>query len=178
MELYVPGKNTVWRWHQAEPGGPFLLDETLQTGRPATGGITAVDSGGGRTCLYFREAGTQQVMAYRQHADGRWPGSGAGLGGHGARAPSPRCGPRTRRPRGLPGPSRQPRPARRLLPDRDKNVSGTHWNESGEMVAHAPALAYDAAGALVVAVIGTDGQLHVRRQLSPAVGSPLGPWLA
>ncbi|MET7481860.1 hypothetical protein [Streptomyces sp. NPDC005538] len=177
VELYVPGKNTVWRWHQAEPGGALLLDDTLQTGRPATGGITAVDSGGGRTCLYFREAGTQQVMAYRQHADGRWPGSGAGLGGHGG----------TGAVAALWAPERGAREAflahrgssGRLvvsMPDRDKDVSGTHWRESGDMFAHAPAMAYDATGALVVAVIGTDGRLRVRRQLSPTVGSPLGPW--
>ncbi|MCT9111027.1 hypothetical protein N4G69_36465 [Streptomyces mirabilis] len=34
----------------------------------------------------------------------------------------------------------------------------------------------DAAGAVVLAVVGTDGRLHVRRRLPPAVGSPLGPW--
>ncbi len=62
------------------------------------------------------------------------------------------------------------------LPDRDKEVSGTHWRESGEMFAQAPAIAYDATGAAVVAVIGTDGRLHTRRQLSPTAGSPLGPW--
>ncbi|GGT10647.1 PIG-L family deacetylase [Streptomyces chromofuscus] len=177
VELYVPGKNSVWRWHQTEPGGAFLLDDTLKTGRPATGGVTAVDSGEGRTCLYFREAGTQQVMAYRQHPDGRWPGSGAGLGGHGGTGPvaalwAPERGAREAylAHRGSRG---------RLvvsLPDRDKEVSGTHWHESGDMLAHAPAMAYDAAGAVTVAVIGTDGRLRVRRQLSPAVGSPLGPW--
>lgn len=177
VELYVPGKNSVWRWHQTEVGGPFLLDDTLQTGRPATGGIAAVDSGGGRTCLYYREAGTQQVMAYRQHPDGRWPGSGAGLGGHGG----------TGAVAALWAPERGAREAflahrgsrGRLvvsMPDRDKDVSGTHWHESGEMFAHAPAMAYDASGALVVAVIGTDGRLQVRRQLAPTVGSPLGPW--
>ncbi|MFF7888092.1 hypothetical protein ACH40F_43400 [Streptomyces sp. NPDC020794] len=115
VELYVPGKNTVWRWYQPEPGGPFTLDDTLKTGRPATGGITAVDSGGGSTCLYYREAGTQQVMAYRQHADGRWPGSGAGLGGHGGYGRRGRAvGTRTRRPGGVPGPPGQPRPPRRV----------------------------------------------------------------
>jgi hypothetical protein len=46
------------------------------------------------------------------------------------------------------------------------------------MAAQAPALAYDAAGALVAAVVGTDARLHTRRQLSPTVGSPLGPWSA
>ncbi|MFF1451046.1 hypothetical protein ACFVYF_23350 [Streptomyces sp. NPDC058274] len=177
VELYVPGKNSVWRWHQTEQGSPFVLDDSLKTGRPATGGVTAVDSGGGRTCLYFREAGTQQVMAYRQHADGRWPGSGAGLGGQGG----------TGAVAALWAPERGAREAflahrgsaGRLvvsLPDRDKNVSGTHWRASGEMFTHAPAMAYDASGAVVVAVIGMDGRLHVRRQLSPLVGSPLGPW--
>ncbi|MFD7711458.1 hypothetical protein [Streptomyces sp. NPDC059786] len=177
VELYVPGKNTVWRWYQQESGGPFVLDDTLRTGRPATGGITAVDSGEGRTCLYFRQAGTGQVMAYRQHPDGRWPGSGAGLGGHGG----------TGAVAALWAPERGAREAYlahrgsrgRLvasLPDRDKNVSGTHWRESGGMFAQAPALAYDAAGAVVTAVVGTDGRLHVRRQLSPSVGAPPGPW--
>lgn len=42
------------------------------------------------------------------------------------------------------------------------------------MFTHAPAMARDAAGAVVLAVIGADGRLHVRRQLSPAAGSP--PW--
>ncbi|MFK4093177.1 hypothetical protein [Streptomyces anthocyanicus] len=174
----MPGKNSVWRWHQAEPGGSFLLDDTLRTGRPATGGITAVDSGDERTCLYFREAGTQQVMAYRQHADGRWPGSGAGVGGHGG----------TGAVAALWAPERGAREAflahrgssGRLvvsLPDRDKDHSGAHWHESGEAFAYAPAMAYDAQGALVVAVVGVDGRLHVRRQLSPSVSSPLGPWL-
>lgn len=177
VELYVPGKTSIWRWHQAEPGGPFLLDDTLKTGRPATGGLSAVDSGDGRTCLYFREAGTQQVMAYRQHADGRWPGSGAGLGGHGgtgavAAVWAPERGAREAflAHRGSRG---------RLvvsMPDRDKDVSGTHWRESGEMFTNAPSMAYDASGALTVAVIGLDGRLRVRRQLSPRAGSPLGPW--
>ncbi|MFD4538915.1 hypothetical protein [Streptomyces bauhiniae] len=178
VELYVPGKHKVWSWFQSEPGGAFQLDETLSTGRPATGGVTAVDSGEGRTCLYFREAGTQQVMAYRQHADGSWPGAGAGLGGHGGtgavaalwvaeRGAREAC----LAHRGSTG---------RLvlsLPDRDREVTGTHWNESGHMFAHAPALARDAADAVVVAVVGTDGRLHVRRQLAPEPGSPMGPWL-
>ncbi|TQJ90633.1 hypothetical protein [Streptomyces sp. SLBN-31] len=64
------------------------------------------------------------------------------------------------------------------MPDRDKDVSGTHWHESGGMFANAPAMAYDATGAVVVTVLGTDGRLHVRRQLFPAAGSPLGPWLS
>lgn len=44
------------------------------------------------------------------------------------------------------------------------------------MFTHAPARAYDAAGAVVLAVIGTDGELRVRRRLSPVPGSSLGPW--
>lgn len=178
VEHYVPGKHKVWRWFQSEPGGAFRLDETLSTGRPATGGVTAVDSGDGRICLYFREAGTQQVMAYRQHTDGSWPGAGAGLGGHGGtgavaalwvaeRGAREAC----LAHRGSTG---------RLVlspPARDREVTGTHWNESGDMFTHAPALARDASGAVVVAVVGTDGRLHVRRQLSPEPGSPMGPWL-
>ncbi len=177
VELYVPGKNSVWRWYQNEPGGPFLIDDRLKTGRPATGGITAVDSGEGRVCLYYRQAGTQQVMAYRQHPDGSWPGSGAGLGGHGGTGAVAALWASERGAREINLAHRGSRGRLVVsLPDRDRDVSGTHWHESGEMFTHAPALAYDAAGAVVVAVIGTDGRLHVRRQLRPSVGAALGPW--
>ncbi|MFG3093854.1 PIG-L family deacetylase [Streptomyces sp. NPDC048202] len=178
VELYVPGKQKVWRWYQSEPGGAFQLDESLRTGRPATGGISAVDSGAGRTCLYYREAGTQQVMAYRQHADGSWPGAGAGLGGHGGTGAVAALWVADRGAREACLAHRGG--AGRLvlsLPDRDREVTGTHWKESGETFTYAPALARDASGAVVVAVVGTDGALHVRRQLSPEPGSPMGPWL-
>ncbi|MDJ0380246.1 PIG-L family deacetylase [Streptomyces sp. G-G2] len=176
VELYVPGKNSVVRWFQKEPGAPFTRDDSLVTGPVASGGITAVNSGGGRTCLYFREAGTQQVMAYRQHDTGRWPGSGAGVGGTGG----------TGAVAALWAPQRGAREAHlahrssrgRLtvsLPDREKDVSGARWRESGDMFVQAPSLAFDAVGAVAVAVIGTDGRLHVRRQLAPETGSPLGP---
>lgn len=178
VELYVPGKDTVGRWHQTFLGGPFVQDDTLKTGKVATGGITAVDSGGGRTCLYYRQAATQQVMAYRQHENGNWPGGGAGLGtsgGTGAVAAvwAPERGAREAflAHRGSDG---------RLavsLPVPDRDASGTHWRAVGEMFTHAPSMAYDAAGAVVVAVIGTDGRLCLRRQLSPVVGSALGPAL-
>lgn len=176
VELYVPGKDTVSRWHQAFLGGPFVQDTTLKTGRVATGGINAVDSGGGRTCLYYRQAATQQVMAYRQHENGSWPGGGATLGTSGG----------TGAVAALWAPERGAREAflahrssgGRLavsFPVPDRDASGTHWRESGEMFTHAPAMAYDAAGAVVVAVVGTDGRLCLRRQLSPVVGSALGP---
>ncbi|MBW5483599.1 PIG-L family deacetylase [Streptomyces bambusae] len=176
VELYVPGKKTVLRWFQDGPGGNFERDTTLKTGVVATGGIAAVDSGDNRTCLYFREAGTQQVMAYRQHDNGRWPGGPAGVGGAGG----------TGAVAALWAAGRGARDAflahrssgGRLtvsLPHPDRAVGGPRWRESGESFAHAPSLAYDATGALVAAVIGTDGRLHVRRALTPDAGSPFGP---
>jgi LmbE family N-acetylglucosaminyl deacetylase len=176
IEVYVPGKGSVHRYYQTDPGGPFLRDDTLTTGTVATGGITAVDSGGGRTCLYYREAATQQVMAYRQHDNGRWPGAGAGLGGHGGTGAVAALWVLERGAREAYLAHRGSRGRLVVsLPDRDKGASGTHWREVGEMVTHAPSMALDAAGALVVTAIGTDGRLHVRRQLSPAIGSQLGP---
>ncbi|GAA3389725.1 hypothetical protein [Streptomyces roseoviridis] len=176
IELYVPGKGSVHRFHQNDVGGAFVRDDTLTTGKVATGGITAVNSGGGRTCLYFREAATGQVMAYRQHDNGRWPGSGAGVGGHGG----------TGAIAALWAPERGAREAYlahrgsrgRLvvsMPLPDKDVSGAHWRERGEMLTHAPAMALDANGSLVITAIGTDGRLHVHRQLVPGPGGPLGP---
>ncbi|MGW1198176.1 hypothetical protein ACWD4B_20390 [Streptomyces sp. NPDC002536] len=176
VELYVPGKKSVHRWHQTELSGPFLQDDSLRTGKVATGGITAVDSGGGRTCLYYREADTQQVMAYRQHDDGRWPGAGAGLGGHGGTGPVAAIWAPQRGAREAHLAHRSARGRLALsLPDRDKDVPGPRWRETGEMFTHAPSLAFDASGRIVAAAVGTDGRLHVRRQLSPAVGSPMGP---
>ncbi|MDQ1007665.1 LmbE family N-acetylglucosaminyl deacetylase [Streptomyces sp. V4I23] len=176
VELYVPGKGSVHRYHQADMGAPFVRDDTLTTGKVASGGITAVNSGGNRTCLYFREAATGQVMAYRQHENGRWPGAGAGCGGHAG----------TGAVAALWAPERGAREAYlahrgsrgRLvvsLPVRDKDVAGAHWRERGDMLTHAPAMALDAAGALVITAVGTDGRLHVHRQLTPETGSPLGP---
>ncbi|MFJ6796795.1 PIG-L family deacetylase [Streptomyces sp. NPDC091268] len=176
VEVYVPGKGSVSRWYQSEVGGPFTVDNSLVTGVVATGGLHAVDSGGGRVCLYYREAGTQQVMAYRQHENGRWPGAGASLGGAGGTgAVAAQWAPR----RG----AREAYLAHRSsggrlcvsLPVADVDASGTRWRETGGMCAQAPSLAHDAAGALAVAVIGTDGRLRVRRQLVPEAGSALGP---
>lgn len=115
-------------------------------------------------------------MAYRQHENGKWPGGGAGLGTSGG----------TGAVAALWAPERGAREAflahrsagGRLavsFPVPDKDASGTHWREAGEMFTHAPSMAYDAAGAVVVAVVGTDGRLCLRRQLSPVVGSQLGP---
>lgn len=179
VELYVPGKQSVHRWHQPGIGAPFALDDTLRTGKVATGGITPLDSGDGRTVLFYRQADTQQVMAYRQHGNGGWPGQGAGLGGHGGTGAVaaiwvPRRGARDavlghRSARGRLAVS---------LPDADKDVPGPRWRELGGMFAHAPSLAQDADGRVVAAVIGTDGRLHVHRQLSPATGVPFGPALS
>lgn len=176
VELYVPGKHSVTRWYQKTVGGPFVLDGSLTTGKVATGGVSAVDSGGGRICLYFRAAGTQEITAYRQHDNGRWPGAGAPLGGSGGTGPVAALWAPQRGARAAYLAHRSARGRLCLsLPDVEKAVSGPRWRESGGMVAQAPSLAYDAAGALVTAVLGTDGLLSVRRQLVAATGSPLGP---
>ncbi|RSS80614.1 PIG-L family deacetylase [Streptomyces sp. WAC06614] len=176
VEVYVPGKNSVYRWYQSEPGGEFHHDSTLKTGTVATGGITAVDSGGGRTALYFREAGTQQVMAYRQHETGLWPGGPAGVGGAGGTGAIAALWTPGRGARDIFLAHRSAGGRLTLsLPFADKDVPGPRWRESGEPFVHAPALALDAAGHLVAAVLGADGRLHVRRALGPQVGSPLGP---
>ncbi|MFD9335130.1 PIG-L family deacetylase [Streptomyces sp. NPDC060028] len=176
VELYVPGKESVSRWHQKAVGGPFFSDNTLTTGTVATGGISAVNSGGGRVCLYYRQAATQQVMAYRQHENGRWPGSGAPLGGSGGTGPVAAVWAAQRGAREAYLAHRSARGRLCVsLPDREQDAAGPRWRESGGMFAQAPSLAYDAAGALVAAVIGTDGRLRVQRQLHPETGSPLGP---
>jgi hypothetical protein len=149
---------------------------------PASGGITAVESSPDRICLYLRQAGTAQVMAYRQRAEQKgWPGRPSGLGGHDGTGPIA----------ALAAPRRGASDA--LLVHR--NSAGTltvslpplsdapgrgepDWRAISGAVVHAPSLALDARGRAVLAAVGTDGRLHIARQQADDLGSPFGLWQA
>ncbi|MFI9105311.1 PIG-L family deacetylase [Streptomyces fildesensis] len=180
IELYVPAKQTVRRWYQAEPLGEFVQDYSLTTMSPASGGITAVESEPDRISLYVRQAGTAQVMAYRQQPQQKgWPGRPAGLGGHEGTGPIA----------ALPVPRRGAGDL--LLVHR--NAAGTltvslppadgapgrpapQWQDLSGTAVHAPSLALDNAGHAVLAVIGTDGRLHIARQHDGDLSTPFDPW--
>ncbi|GAA2151175.1 PIG-L family deacetylase [Kitasatospora kazusensis] len=181
VELYVPGKQTIRRWYQATPSSQLLRDDKLTSMPAASGGITAVEAEPDRITLYFRQAGTAQVMAYRQQPQQKgWPGRSAGLGGHDgtgpiAVVPVPRrsAGDVLLAHRNAAGSLTVSLPPAPDAPGRP----GPQWHDLSGSVTYAPAAALDAAGHAVLAVIGTDGRLHVARQTTGDLDSPFSPWL-
>ncbi|WP_240003171.1 hypothetical protein [Streptomyces cinnamoneus] len=61
-------------------------------------------------------------------------------------------------------------------PDGEDVPTDAAWSQTGEECAGAPALALDAQGRVVLAVIATDGTLRVARQRTAEAGLALGPW--
>ena len=175
VEVYAAAKRTVASWRQLEPGGPLVVNNSLKSTPVASGGLSVTRTGGDRTCLYFRQADTGTILAYREHVDaGRWPGSPAELGGHDGLGPIAVIG----RPAGGAGDM--------VMAQRNRfwtaSVAvppagqGSRWRRLPGMITGAPALAADAQGRGVLAVVGLDGRLHVCRQDSAEPTSDFSSW--
>jgi LmbE family N-acetylglucosaminyl deacetylase len=180
VEVYVPGKRTIYRWYQAEPNGAFIADTGLRARPVATGGVTAVESSRDRITLYYRQARTAKVLAYRQRANQEgWPSNPAELGGHeGTGAVAVACRPGSRGAREL------------LVAHRNADGAVTvgfscgttgsapvTWTAGTGPVVHAPAIVLDHDGRAVLAVVGVDGRLHVARETGPEHGAGFGEWM-
>jgi LmbE family N-acetylglucosaminyl deacetylase len=172
LEVYAPDKERIIRWWQPLPDQGMRQDDSLRPPPVATGGLTATESDPGRVTLYYRGAGTARVLAYQQRPDlAGWASTPDDLGGHegtGAVAVLGRGGSvllAHRNGAGSVAVAAQP-------------ASGAppQWTDSGGPVVGAPALAADRDGRAVLAVVGVDGRLHVRRQRDSDPASPLGPW--
>jgi LmbE family N-acetylglucosaminyl deacetylase len=179
VEVLAPGKKVVYRWRQRTPGGALLADQAGHPTPVASNGLHAVESGGGRVCLYYRKAGSGALLAYREKAasGGGWPNGPEQLGGQGGTGPVATAG-------RLDAGARDAVLAHRnhdygtsvAYPGRlvhDKPV----WHRAPGVIAGGPSLAFDQSGRLVLAVLGQDGRLHVKRQRAAKPNVGFGPWL-
>ncbi|MFC7530581.1 PIG-L family deacetylase [Actinoplanes sp. GCM10030250] len=187
VRVFVAAKLTVAHWRQEKLGGPLEPHHTLKTGRVASGGLNVARTAGDRACLLYRQGSPARnrenpdpasaIRAYREHeVGGAWPGGGADFGG----------------PDGL-GPiaalDRLDAGAGDLVMaqrNRFWTVSvavpplkegRSRWRQLPGMISGAPALAVDAEGRGVLAVLGMDGRLHVSRQEEPGPENRFGAWV-
>ncbi|MEU1782364.1 MULTISPECIES: hypothetical protein [Streptomyces] len=168
VELVVPAPDHVLRWRQEEPGGPLKrMPDTAMKSLPES--LSSVPGGEGNVAHFWRTEGDS--VLHTRSGEGS-PVALASLGGDGS------------------GPVAA---LRTVLGGRERTVlaqradSGrvavavydgddASWSQTDEECVGAPALAVDAAGRVVVAVIGPDGSLRVARQRGDGPELELGPW--
>ncbi|MFC9242814.1 hypothetical protein ACFT7S_01855 [Streptomyces sp. NPDC057136] len=158
VEVVAPGEGLAMRWSQSEPDGAFHRDQDIPFGH-TPGSAVALETAQERVTYYWMDEATGGVVAYR-------PGTWAiPLGGSASNVPVAAL--------------------RAVLDGYDCTVlahrghdgqvmltacgtenegGGVWWSPTGEHCAGGPALAHDAYGRVVLAVIGDDGALHIARQ--------------
>ncbi|MCX4642510.1 MULTISPECIES: hypothetical protein [unclassified Streptomyces] len=159
IEVLAPSRSPLaLHWYQTETDGEFHQAQDVPLAAPADG-IVGLETGPDRLTYYWNDTGGNGIVAYR-------PGSWAiSLGG--APAPSPVAALRTN----LDGYDCTVL-AHRAVDDQimlaacvsENESQGLWWSPTGEQAVGAPALAVDAQGRVVLAVIGKDGALYVARQ--------------
>ncbi|MEV4641101.1 PIG-L family deacetylase [Actinoplanes sp. NPDC049548] len=186
VRVFAAGKHSVMHWRQQKHGGPLEPDDSLKTAPVASGGLHVAFTAGDRACLFFRRGfrpgdgvgkdETGRVQAYREHAvPGTWPGRSRDLGDTDGVGPVAVLG---RSDAGA---------ADLVMAQRDgswtvrvsvppASPDGASWRPLPGMISGGPALAADVTGRAVLAVIGLDGRLHVRRQSEADPSSRFGPW--
>jgi LmbE family N-acetylglucosaminyl deacetylase len=186
VRVFVAAKLTVAHWRQEKLGGPPEPHHTLRTGRVASGGLHVVRTAGDRSCLLYRQGSPAKgrenpdpasaIRAYREHAaGGAWPGGGADFGGPDGIGPIA----------GLDRPDAGASDLVMAQRNRFWTVSvavppvkegRSRWRPLPGMISGGPALAVDAAGRGVLAVLGMDGRLHISRQETAEPTSRFGDW--
>ncbi|MFE0041938.1 hypothetical protein [Streptomyces albireticuli] len=185
VELLAPAAEFLLRWRQEQPGGPFRRIRNVPA-KPAAASSTSAPTGDDRITHFWREDGDSSLRVLPPEApeaveateaveEGAEPESvslgttGSGpvavlrtlLDGHDCTVLAQRAA------SGL--------PAVAAFPSGDETVEPV-WSETGEEFSGAPALARDAHGRVVVAVLGMDGHLRVARQRTSEPGLALGEW--
>lgn len=169
VEVLAPAEKQVLHWAQEEPGGDFTVGDPVSA-TPAAGSATGVCTAEGRATYYWCDSGGAGVMGHRAGAEP------LELGG------APDGGPVAVLRTGVEGydctvlayRGRNGRPAIAACPT-EGEADGLWWTETGEASLGAPALAVDAAGRVVLAVIAVDGTLRVARQKAEP-GLALAAW--
>ncbi|MER5887022.1 hypothetical protein ABT160_24625 [Streptomyces sp. NPDC001941] len=169
VDLLGPGEDTVVRWRQDALGLDFPVADALPAAI-ADGTFTSVETAPGSRTHFWRDAKSGAVTAHR---DG---GVAQGLGGEGGTGPlavlrtpvdGQDCTLLAQR-------DASGRPALAAYPT-EHEEAGTEWTATGEPCTGAPALCLDGEGRVVLAALGTDGELRVARQ-KPEPGLALEAW--
>ncbi|MGR8007541.1 hypothetical protein [Streptomyces hypolithicus] len=169
VELLVPSDSGALRWTQQEPGGEFTQTDDVPLA-PEVGTVTGLETADDRITYYGNDTGAKGISAHRpghsavalsgDPTDSPVAALRAGIGSHDCTVLAHR---------GSDG-----RPALAACVTGAES-DGLWWTATGEKCLGAPALAVDAAGRVVLAVIGADGALHLARQ-KPEDGFALAAW--
>lgn len=168
VEVLAPGAGLTRRWSQKQPGGDLTADHDIPFGH-VPGTVVALETAPDSLTYYWSDAGSGSLYAHR-------PGTWA-------------------IPLDSPPVSGRPAVLRALLDGYDCTVlahrdadggivltacgtenegAGVWWSPTGEHSAGAPALAHDASGRVVLALIDSAGSLRVARQ-RPEPGLAMEP---
>ncbi|MET8570632.1 hypothetical protein [Streptomyces sp. NPDC004783] len=158
VELLAGGERNVMWWRQHEPDGELRREPDIPV-RTVPGTVSALETSPDRATYYWADPHTGGIVAHRP---GSWPIPLAGA------------------------PAAEPVAAMRALLDgydctvlahrdvggqvvlaafgAENEQSGVWWSQTGEHSETAPALALDAHGRVVLAVLSRDGSLRIARQ--------------
>ncbi|MEU6015701.1 hypothetical protein ABZ826_17065 [Streptomyces sp. NPDC047515] len=158
VEVLVPGEGRAMRWSQNESGGAFTQDQDIPFAQ-VPGTASALETAPDRVTYYWADEATGGVVAHRpgtwaiplnsSAANGPVAVLRAMLDGYDCTVLA----------------HRDPEGQIMLTACGTENEgAGVWWSPTGECCTGGPALAYDAYGRVVLALIGEDGALHVARQ--------------
>ncbi|MYS79946.1 PIG-L family deacetylase [Embleya scabrispora] len=175
IEVYASTRTGIARWSQSRGGDPLTLDSSMPY--PAPGGpLTAYAEADGRVALLTRQVDSGRILLYRQSAPGAsWaktdPIDLGGQGGTGA--------PAALRVQGVEGV---------LLAHRNDGLGvsvarlpstptgAPTWTDLGGKSVHLPAVTADAAGRVLITVLGPDGRMSSARQERAGAAAAFGAW--
>lgn len=160
-------------WRQRADGG-YDLDSSFPPINVASP-PTVTKNQDGRPEIFYREAGSAHVLTTYFTNQGTWSTSAVDLAGDGG------IGPIASMLRGASGQIM-------LLARNDYNGVSANWQvapnsafqaswlDLGGEIPGFPSSANDATGRVVMAALGTDGRLYIRRETSPNSIGSFGPW--
>ncbi|MGW7605764.1 PIG-L family deacetylase [Streptomyces sp. NPDC054766] len=180
IELFAANLVGGVHWYQVDVHGPYKLQDGVTSADPdawrPVGGLTPVQIGRSRMALFYREEDSGEVMCVRQRPDGQWNRRAERLGGHGGTG---RVAALRQQSGGQDSIVLARRDARNRLSTAIVATQGREqvpqWTDHDVLIARPPSLARDAAGRVVVAVMGTDARVRVMRQATGDVVDGFGP---
>jgi LmbE family N-acetylglucosaminyl deacetylase len=181
IELFATTRlGYIAHWAQVAPNSGFIFDSTFP--RPnvqitnAVSSPTVTYNQDGRLEVFYREQGTARVWtAFQTAVDGPWSTSLVNLYGDAGIGPVAAM--------------RHDSSGIIMLFERNafggvsmtgqigpNTYFGLQWVDLGGLIPNFPSAAVDGAGRTVVATVGIDGQLYLRRQLSANPADAFGSW--